>query len=408
MGKMMKGRGVKLAQKKNRHKILSEQMKTKLLLKKEWRVLVVALVLVWFHFGLADEGKPDYFQDQDQDGLTNAEELSMGTDPNNSDTDGDGYTDGVEVESGYDPLKPAPGDRLIPEAPVAEEAQVAQVKGEATEKVNLTDEFIEKLKEEKADELALLNSDDGKEIDRDDISLTTKDVKTLAERVMDEASLEDDFVLLPEEDFTILDEVKDRKEDKKKEKERKQIEQYLASTGFLLAAGMPFSVDNNESQYFEKKIKDYITGVGVSIEEGNPSEVRRAKNKLNDVLEELKQVETPFVLKDLHIRWVSLLSYLLNQDESVVFEKDDPIAMSLMAGKLQAAINEIKEIEIDFNEIIGEYVNEGEDAGKFRSQQDKREAEEVSLSEGVATQKSAGEEADAEESAEEDTTQTEE
>ena len=35
--------------------------------------------------------------DSDGDGLTDAEELALGTDPNNPDTDGDGFSDGVEV-----------------------------------------------------------------------------------------------------------------------------------------------------------------------------------------------------------------------------------------------------------------------------------------------------------------------
>ena len=41
----------------------------------------------------ADAGNAD----SDMDGLTDAEELALGTDPNNPDTDGDGFSDGVEV-----------------------------------------------------------------------------------------------------------------------------------------------------------------------------------------------------------------------------------------------------------------------------------------------------------------------
>jgi uncharacterized protein (TIGR02217 family) len=44
--------------------------------------------------------------DSDGDGLTDDEEILLGTDPNNSDTDGDGVNDGDEVDGGSDPLDP--------------------------------------------------------------------------------------------------------------------------------------------------------------------------------------------------------------------------------------------------------------------------------------------------------------
>lgn len=49
-------------------------------------------------------------QDNDGDGLTNAQESVLGTDPNNADTDGGGVNDGEEVDIGLDPLDPADDD----------------------------------------------------------------------------------------------------------------------------------------------------------------------------------------------------------------------------------------------------------------------------------------------------------
>lgn len=45
--------------------------------------------------------------DSDGDGLTNAEEADLGTDPNNPDSDGDGWEDGEEVAGFTDPLSQA-------------------------------------------------------------------------------------------------------------------------------------------------------------------------------------------------------------------------------------------------------------------------------------------------------------
>lgn len=46
----------------------------------------------------------EFFLDQDSDGLSDAEEVRLGTDPTNPDTDGDGVDDGSEVSKGTDPL----------------------------------------------------------------------------------------------------------------------------------------------------------------------------------------------------------------------------------------------------------------------------------------------------------------
>jgi hypothetical protein len=51
-------------------------------------------------------GMPLPDSDCDQDGLTTAEEQSLGTDPDNADTDGDLILDGQEVTDGTNPLDP--------------------------------------------------------------------------------------------------------------------------------------------------------------------------------------------------------------------------------------------------------------------------------------------------------------
>ena len=48
----------------------------------------------------------DEDEDDDGDGLTDSEELSLGTNPVDADTDDDGYGDGFEVTWGTDPLDP--------------------------------------------------------------------------------------------------------------------------------------------------------------------------------------------------------------------------------------------------------------------------------------------------------------
>jgi len=58
------------------------------------------------------DGIPDYLDlDSDNDGLSDAEELALGTDPYNVDSDNDGEWDSVEVHFGTDPLDPSSNSR---------------------------------------------------------------------------------------------------------------------------------------------------------------------------------------------------------------------------------------------------------------------------------------------------------
>jgi hypothetical protein len=57
--------------------------------------------------------------DPDKDGLTNADEKTLGTDPKNPDSDGDGLLDGVEKKAGTNPLNPdSDGDGIGDKAEV--------------------------------------------------------------------------------------------------------------------------------------------------------------------------------------------------------------------------------------------------------------------------------------------------
>ncbi|MBS3130981.1 hypothetical protein J4212_00975 [Candidatus Woesearchaeota archaeon] len=57
-------------------------------------------------YGLSPNDPNDCSRDDDNDGLTNMNEYTYKTDPNNEDTDGDGYTDKDEIDRGSDPLDP--------------------------------------------------------------------------------------------------------------------------------------------------------------------------------------------------------------------------------------------------------------------------------------------------------------
>jgi hypothetical protein len=50
------------------------------------------------------DGCSDFQKDSDNDGLSDGDEILIGTNPLLDDTDGDGFKDGMEIAAGYDPL----------------------------------------------------------------------------------------------------------------------------------------------------------------------------------------------------------------------------------------------------------------------------------------------------------------
>lgn len=56
-------------------------------------------------------------KDSDEDGLSDEEEIRIGTDSYNPDSDQDGFLDGEEYFAGYDPLKPGPADKIVYQDP---------------------------------------------------------------------------------------------------------------------------------------------------------------------------------------------------------------------------------------------------------------------------------------------------
>jgi hypothetical protein len=82
---------------------------------------------------------PEAFKDSDQDGLSDWQEVILGTNPLNPDTDGDGYLDGIEYRSGFDPKKPGPADKILWQDP-REKGKVGERVG--IEKVEIVDKKL--------------------------------------------------------------------------------------------------------------------------------------------------------------------------------------------------------------------------------------------------------------------------
>jgi len=321
----------------------------------EHRFLAIALGLffVFAHLTGAQEEGFNYFEDNDGDGLTNQEEKALGTDPQKEDSDGDGYSDGVEVESGYNPLKPAPGDKLIVEEEIVDQRKN---KGEGK---NLTETFLENLQETKTKELDYIESISDREVFEkeeipDDISITEEDVQKLVNDTLEEADVDEGVVLIGEEDLKLLPEIEEEDNEKKREIERDQVEEYVMSLGFVAGQHSPFSVSASQEEV-TTDTQDLILGITDELQGGNFSGLLGYKGDAESVFEQVGDIEAPFVMKEIHQRGLSGMKYALKQDESAVLDQDDPMAMIVLLGKAQVIMFELNSINTALNRVLKEY-----------------------------------------------------
>lgn len=326
------------------------------LIKSKNAFLLVGLLIFWWTFlSNVNIGSSDIFHDRDGDGLSDAEEYSYGTDPDNPDTDGDGYGDEVEIKGGYDPLKPAPGDKIF----FQNEEEVLKEEDIKKSEVNLTDDFFEKLATEKSSELDLLNNyySDPESFDTENelnalsnISLTSEELQQLITTESEETG---EMELLSEDEVLILDEVKGSEKEVKK-KEKAQIEKYLTQILYAMSVNKPFAI---ESQNLLPQLgANYINEISGAIQVGQTEQLSQLKEKAQKTYEDCLKVEAPYVIKDVHIRMLSIIKYLVGSiEEEKLVDQEDPMMIALYVGKLQAALIEGESLKTEIDEIISEY-----------------------------------------------------
>lgn len=319
-------------------------------------VFVSIIFLVWFGLSQADFSGENILQDRDGDGLTDAEELAWGTDPNNADSDFDGYSDGVEVKSGYNPTKPAPGDKLIN---IQGEQDEEQNKTDSL-KNNLTEEYLSELANEKSDYLGALrlaaegNTEVIEENNLGGLSLTEDDLNSVLEKVSEKVQLsEEEVAPVLESEIVIIPRPTGSVEEIKKI-EKAQIEKYITIMGYLMVTRAPFEI-NNQDELLNSGAT-FIEEIALALMNNDLKTIEKIREKNKEVFEELKKIETPEVIKDLHLKTLYIYKYFLEGvDEKMLINQEDPLAMMLGLGKMQALMVKTQEISDQLDEIFIEY-----------------------------------------------------
>lgn len=259
------------------------------------------------------------FDDFDTDGLSNNEEKVYGTDPDVADTDGDGYSDGVEIEGGFDPLKPAPGDRIVPQ-------DVTTNDTDASPSINnLTSQATEEL-------AALLES------------------KGSTDQALDEdfSSVINDILSTSQEDVVLPDiddsELKIKKlpdglsDEEKEEQIREDTVEYLTLVGYILLSNLPTPVRN------EFQLENFVGTSGnamlASLVSGDFSFLDESERRAKSALDEINGVEIPENMVVTHKKAIQMLTYVSNMKQEVhrYVTPEDPIAQMMAFSKIVGVI----------------------------------------------------------------------
>jgi hypothetical protein len=291
------------------------------------------------------------FNDFDQDGLSNEEENVLGTDPYNPDTDGDGYSDYTEVMGGYDPLKPAPGDRIIPDITTSTSSEDSDTEQTTSiEQENITQKTAAKLAG-MTDEAFSTNSE-----------ITLESVEELVNEAMSEANKPIELPEVSEEDIRILkQDYDDLDDDERDEREREDASQYLASVAYIMASatssgGAQFTDESSVTNF----VGNEIAAAATSYASGNYSLIEQWAKRGEEALESLREVEVPENMLDIHKQGPQIALYALSLKEVSEPDVNDPLEtianLSRMQGFLSLISNyqqtvSAKLSELDITEI---------------------------------------------------------
>lgn len=289
---------------------------------------LLSLSVTFFVFASDDVvTEKNIFQDSDQDGLSNDEEVLYKTDPLNKDTDGDGYMDGVEVESGYDPTKPAPGDRLISGEDTRGGADNPLVSDEMT----LTDQVTEGV-------VSLIEE----QVSGDGDGLSAESIEETVQNIMDQSDQE---IVLPEIDLATIKikEVSSKlKGSKRTEQEKEDAVEYLTVMAYILANNSPkkFSTENDLSSVLTSFGQDSISAIVL----GNGSFVEDLAKTGQKILDETKDIKVPESMIDVHVQALKMAKYSMQlKDEVNNGDSDDPLGKIASLSKVQGFLGVVSD-----------------------------------------------------------------
>ncbi|MDD5489054.1 MAG: hypothetical protein PHP25_00025 [Candidatus Moranbacteria bacterium] len=347
-------------------------------------------VFFWTLFAMAEnKNSNSLFLDSDQDGLTDQEEKMIGTDPLNPDTDGDGYSDGKEVSSGYNPLKAAPGDQIVAETNLSASQDTSNgnaavqnptASGAASgsgslsgassllglgssaltdstladfssdpQNPNLTNEMIGQL-------MTLTKDKAGSSADfASNPTFSTDDLSAVTQNALQSADITQELPKIRDDEVKLLPPVDEKSltPEEVKEKQKAEIEKYLASLAFVFASNAPFTVDQPENlaSNLEKEQGNLLA----ALTSGNKAKIDDYAQKARTAVDQIKKIEVPYVLENVHKSALQLAIYTMDLKDKAVIDQSDPLKSLTAFSQLQAVGQAASKLGSEMQSVAKEY-----------------------------------------------------
>jgi hypothetical protein len=293
-------------------------------IKKLVLILVISLLAALNVAVFAKNTNNNLTVDSDDDGLTDAEERTYGTDPMSRDTDGDGYSDGVEVKSGYDPLVKAPNDRIV------------KSKSATTTNVAANEELTKQFANNFNQFVTNKNS-----VTIDDVDGFVKDqLQGIPGSSLNLPEIDESRIKVKKQNYTNLN------EQTRKEKLAADDMMYLSRIMFLLISNSPTPITSNGDAI---KLRDQFLSKLMTVTGSNPDleYFYTLSDKLNVFLSQSDEIEVPENILDLHKRFLQVVKGFAQLKDPSTPAITDPMMRMVTLNKARAIYDEAMQLTND-------------------------------------------------------------
>ncbi|MFA4817764.1 MAG: hypothetical protein WC608_03550 [Parcubacteria group bacterium] len=288
-------------------------------------ILFSLVVSSYAFFSLAQENSQtqnNIFIDSDQDGLSDQEEISYGTDPRNSDSDHDGYSDGTEIKSGYDPLIPSPGDRVV------KETETTSVN--SADETSLTKEVAQKI-------LTLTN--DTAATDEESQQISLDQIKTIINESLQPQTEDAELPAIDKKELSILKQNYKGTTAEIAAKKKADFINYAVGIYYVFSSNSQTAITSTGD--IPKTINLISQQIITAMTTGDYKSLDGLSKSAEKIYEQMKSVEVPEEMADAHIRILQFAKYAVTIKDSMSSDSQDPLAQIASLSKMQNFIQEV-------------------------------------------------------------------